>query len=167
MSRTPCPPHALRTIRIAGLFGLVVLLHAGRARLAAQEAKPEPAAAPKAAETGPAEKADGLTAEQKAKNVESFEVVWRTVRDQHYDPKLGGLDWQAVHDELRPKVERANSDAEARDAMSEALERLGQTHFAIISSGLYKDLENPKEGPGVVGMDVRLLDGRVVVTAVH
>ncbi|MBI4876185.1 MAG: hypothetical protein HY822_16235 [Acidobacteria bacterium] len=28
-------------------------------------------------------------------DVESFEKVWATVRDRHYDPLLGGLDWEA------------------------------------------------------------------------
>ena len=107
-----------------------------------------------------------LTPELVAKNVESFEVVWKTVRDRHFDPKLGGINWQAVHDELRPKVERAKTMADARAAMTAAVERLGQTHFEIIPSGLYEDLENPNEGPGVLGLDIRLLDGRVVVTEV-
>jgi carboxyl-terminal processing protease len=166
MNRTFRPTYHSKTFRIAGLIGLVILSHAAQARLAAQEAKPEPAATAEVVEARPAEKAPGLTPEQKAKNVESFEVVWTTVRDRHFDPKLGGLDWQAVHDELRPKVERAKTNAEARNAMTEALQRLGQTHFRIIPSELEKDLENPKEGPGVLGMDIRLLDGRVVVTAV-
>ena len=56
--------------------------------------------------------------------------------------------------------------AEARDAMTDALERLRQTHFAIIPSELEPDLENPKEGPGELGLDVRLIDDRVVVTGV-
>jgi carboxyl-terminal processing protease len=166
MSRTPRPPHASKASPIAGLIGLVLLLRAGPDPHAAQEARPKPAAPAKAVETKKADKATGLTAEQKAKNIESFEVVWRTVRDRHFDPKLGGLDWQAVHDELRPKVERAKTNAEARDVITAALERLGQTHFAIIPSELEKDLDNPKQGPGVLGLDVRLLDGRVVVTAV-
>ena len=109
--------------------------------------------------------ARSLSPELVAKNVESFEFVWKTVRDRHFDPKLGGLDWQAVHDELRPKVERAKTMGDARALMSEAIDRLGQTHFEIIPSGLYDDLENPNEGPGEVGMDVRLLAGRAVVTA--
>ena len=156
MNGRPRPPYAPTISRLAGMIGLVILFHAGQAQLAAQQAQPKPAE----------KKAAGLTAEETAKNVESFEVVWRTVRDRHFDPKLGGLDWQAVHDELRPKVERAETNAEARDVLSEALERLGQTHFAIIPSGLYKVLENPNEGPGVLGLDIRLLDGRVVVTSV-
>ncbi len=115
----------------------------------------------------PIAKTASLKPELVAKNIESFEVVWKTVRDRHFDPKLGGINWQAVHDELRPKVERAKTMAEARSVMTDAVDRLGQTHFAIIPSGLYEDLENPNEGPGELGLDIRLLDGRVIVTAVE
>ncbi len=147
------------------LYILAVSL-GGHSPLAAQDARPEPAVVKKADPTKAAARARALTAEQTAKNVESFEVVWKTVRDRHFDPKLGGLDWQAVHDELRPKVEHARSMAEARASMNDALERLQLTHFAIIPSELEKDLENPNDGPGVLGLEVRVVDGRVVVTDV-
>jgi carboxyl-terminal processing protease len=121
----------------------------------AQEAPPTKAAKP-------AE----LTAAQRAKNIESFEVVWKTIRDKHFDPKLGGLDWQAVHDASRPRVEAALTMKDARAAISEVIERLHQTHFGIIPADIYEDLGNPKEGPGEVGLDLRLIDGRAIVTAV-
>ena len=89
-----------------------------------------------------------LTAAQRSKNVESFEVVWKTIRDKHFDPKLGGLDWQAVHDASRPKVEAATTMKDARARISEAIDRLHQTHFGIIPAELYEGLENPNEGSG-------------------
>jgi carboxyl-terminal processing protease len=135
---------------------------------AAQEAPPATKPAPaRTIEAPPAKTADSRAAARARKNVESFDVVWKTVRDRHFDPKLGGLDWQAVHDEVRPKVEKAKSIAQARALMNEALDRLHQTHFEIIPSGLYEDLENPDEGPGVVGLECRLLDARAVVTQVE
>ncbi|MFI5461231.1 MAG: S41 family peptidase [Isosphaerales bacterium] len=146
--------HVGRSARpLAGLVvWLTLVVHSS---LRAQEPDPRQATKPR-----------GLTAAQRSKNVESFEVVWKTIRDKHFDPKLGGLDWQAVHDALRPKVEGATTMKDARAVMSEAIERLHQTHFGIIPSDLYEDLENPKEGPGEVGLDLRLIDGRAVVTAV-
>ncbi len=132
----------------------------------AQEPAPAKGAAISASKPKPAEKAPPASAPTESKNVQSFEVVWKTVRDRHFDPKLGGLDWQAVHDELRPKVEKAKTIADARAVMTEALDRLGQTHFEIIPSGLYEDLEHLNEGPGELGLDLRLIEGRAVVTSV-
>ena len=39
---------------------------------------------------------NALTPEQRQKNLESFDLVWTTIRDSHYDPKLGGVNWQQV-----------------------------------------------------------------------
>lgn len=166
MSWLPCQTRAAKAVPITGLVWLVLLVDISQSPVAAQDARVHPTASAKTAASKPAAGTGGLSAEQKAKNLESFELVWSTVRDRHFDPRLGGLDWQAVHDELRPRVERAKTTAEARAVMSEALERLGQTHFAIIPSELERDLKNPRRGPGVLGMDVRLLDGRVVVSNV-
>ena len=46
--------------------------------------------------TGIAANQTPLTAEQRRLAAESFEYVWTTVRDKHWDPKLGGLDWQGM-----------------------------------------------------------------------
>jgi carboxyl-terminal processing protease len=100
-------------------------------------------------------------------NLDSFEHVWKTVRDKHWDPKLNGVDWQAVHDELEPKVEGAKTMAEARVAITAMLERLGQTHFGIVPSDIYSDVEADEAGEATPGMDVRVIDGRVLVTSVE
>lgn len=66
-----------------------------------------------------AAEAASLTPAQRQANIDSFEHIWKTVHDRHWDPKLGGIDWQAVHDELRPKVESAKSTEAARQVMQE------------------------------------------------
>src|SRR6516162_8232630 len=114
----------------------------------------------------PASEGTEMTAEQRKRNLESFEVVWQTIRDKHWDPKLGGLDWQAVHDQLKPKVESAANMAEARAAMSAMLDRLGQTHFGIMPSDVYGDVDSESSGEATPGADVRVVDGRVLVTSV-
>ena len=111
-------------------------------------------------------KPPALTAGETAKNVESFEVVWKTIRDTHFDPKLGGLDWQAVHDELRPKVEKAATMAEARAAMVEMLDRLHLTHFGILPNDAFVELDDEPGGHGQAGLDVRVVEGKIVVTTV-
>jgi carboxyl-terminal processing protease len=162
MTTPRCPALGCIAVTIAAYF----LISALDTRvLGSQEPPPTPSTGA-TVESAAAAKSRAAALSPGARNVESFEAVWRTVRDRHFDPKLGGLDWQAVHDELRPKVERAKSITEARAVMQEAIDRLGQTHFEIIPSGLYEDLENPNEGPGVIGVKVGLLEGRVVVTSV-
>jgi len=86
-----------------------------------------------------------LSPAERQRNLESFEHVWKTVRDKHWDPKLNGLDWQAVHDEFRPQIEKADSMGKARDAMSEMLGRLKQSHLDIIPAEAFAQIES---GPG-------------------
>lgn len=115
-----------------------------------------------------------LTPEQKRLNAESFEYVWTTVRDKHWDPKLNGIDWQAVHDELRPKLDKAKTMDQARGIMMDMLSRLKETHFGIEPADVYEDLggaddSDGKSKPsheGSPGISVRVLDGRAIVTAV-
>src|SRR5690242_21901049 len=72
-----------------------------------------------------------LTPGERQLNVNSFEYVWKTVRDKYWDPKMGGLNWQAAHDDLLPKVEKAGTMEKAREVMTAMLERLKQTHSGI------------------------------------
>lgn len=59
-----------------------------------------------------------------ALNVASFDKVWTTIKNKHWQDKPGGLDWDAIRAEYRPQVERAKTMREARAAMSAMLGRL-------------------------------------------
>lgn len=107
-----------------------------------------------------------LTPAERQANLDSFEYVWKTVRDKHWEARPGGLDWQAVHDELRPKIEKARSTEEAREIMSSMLELLHETHFGIIPGQVYEEFESPGSEEGQPGIDVRSLDGHAIVTGV-
>jgi carboxyl-terminal processing protease len=124
--------------------------------------------------TGAAAGRSSLTPEQRRLNIESFEEVWTTVRDKHWDPRLGGLDWQAVHDELRPAVENASTMEEARQAMTKMLKRLRETHFGIVPSDVYGEMKTPggngdggSYGEGDPGIELRVIDGHALVTALE
>jgi carboxyl-terminal processing protease len=113
-----------------------------------------------------------VTPTQRSANLQSFEKVWTTVSEKHWDPKLGGLDWQGVHDELRPKMEAAKTADEARDILNDMVGRLKQTHFGIFPGSVYHDLDASSDGPekdsgeATPGIDVRILKGRAIVTDV-
>lgn len=108
-----------------------------------------------------------LTPEQKQLNIQSFEYVWTTVRDKHWQTKPGGLDWQAIHDEFRPKVEAAESMDAARAAITEMLGRLHQTHFAIVPGDLYSNIDAGRDGEMTTGIDVRAIGPQVLVSSVE
>jgi len=80
-----------------------------------------------------------LTAQEKAKNLESFEEVWKTVRDRNPDATLNGLNWKAVHDATRPLIEKASSMDEVRSDLRAMLGKLGLSHYAIIPRDRYQE----------------------------
>lgn len=154
-------------IRRAVLAGLYIGL-AAAGDVACSRSKPviaptEPIAASALSEPG-------LTEAQRTLNVESFDAAWETIRDRHWDPELGGLDWPAVRDELRPRVAQADSMAEARAVMGEMIERLDQSHFAVIPKVVYEAVhpsDTRSRQDGEAGIDVRVIDGEALVTAVR
>jgi carboxyl-terminal processing protease len=113
-----------------------------------------------------------LTPEQRQLNLESFDMVWTTIRDKHWDPELGGLDWDAVNAELRPRMVTATTMGEARGILNTLINRLEVSHFGIFPADLYDDVaaasdgEEVPSGDGFTGMDVRVRDGQTLVTRV-
>jgi len=106
-----------------------------------------------------------LTPKQRQLNIDSFEYVWTTIRDKHWQAKPAGLDWQ---DELRPAIEKADSMEAARGVMTDMLGRLHQTHFAIVPADLYSTVEGSHgKGESTTGIDVRVPDKQVIVTSVE
>lgn len=110
-----------------------------------------------------------LHGRQQQANLESFDQVWTTIRDHHFQKNPGNLDWNKVREDMRPKVAAATSMDEAREVMQGMLEMLGQSHFNIIPATLYADMDLP-DGPdsrdGRAGLDVRVVDDSVLVTRV-
>jgi carboxyl-terminal processing protease len=97
----------------------------------------------------------------------------------HYDENLGGLDWPAIRDELRPGVAGATSMEAARGVMNDLISRLDQSHFGIFPGDVYEDAaaandgapiegaeDEELEGEGWTGLDLRVRNDQAVVVSV-
>jgi carboxyl-terminal processing protease len=109
-----------------------------------------------------------LTPTEHAANLASFDEIWNTVRERHWDATLGGVDWEAARAELRPRVVAATDAEAARAVMRDLLGRLRQSHFNIIPASVYAAVSHsPSEaGDGVTGIRIAVIDGVAVVRAV-
>ena len=111
-----------------------------------------------------------LTPAQKRLNLDSFEYAWQTVNDTYWDPEFGGVDWPAVHDELRPRIEQGTRMSEDRAIMEDMISRLGVSHFAIVPAVVY-DIMGTDAGAGALdgtaGIDLRVIDLHALVTSVY
>ena len=99
------------------------------------------------AELQEAPRASRPAQDQRQRNLESFDLVWRTIRDRHYDPELGGVDWEAAREKYRPMVEASPSVAEARGHMQAMIDLLGQSHMVIIPGSAMQALAGDGREP--------------------
>jgi carboxyl-terminal processing protease len=75
-----------------------------------------------------AETASPSDAPSGAANLAAFDEVWETVRDRFYDPRLHGLDWQAVRARYRPPAAAARSRDETAAVVNAMLSELRASH---------------------------------------
>lgn len=98
---------------------------------------------------------------------ESFDIVWRTVKDKHFDPTLGGLDWNKVREQYSPRAAAAKSNTEFYDVLRQMLGELHQSHFNIIPPEAIVEDDSPEPKGGGIGIDLRLIDGQAIINHVE
>ena len=106
-----------------------------------------------------------LGAAQTDKAPETFDAVWTIVRDSHFDAAFDRARWDRVGEELRPRAIAAKTPGELRAVLSDMLGRLGLSHFSVIPGSA----DSPGKSGDLAaqpGFDVRLIDGKLVVTTV-
>jgi carboxyl-terminal processing protease len=124
--------------------------------------------------------------------VEVFEQVWKTIDEKYYDPLFNGVDWRAMRERYRPRVEAAAGEEEFYNLLNQMAGELRDAHTRVRSSRQNRDRKNQQatsagvllfevEGTPVVydvtpdseaarvgvrpGMIVRTVNGRPVAEA--
>jgi carboxyl-terminal processing protease len=100
----------------------------------------------------------GVTARQdwKTSALASFDDAWATIDASLYDPTAGGLDWNAVRVELRPKADAATSLDGVRAVITDMLGRLHRSHFVLLPAG--GTASDPPMGEASVPIEFRITD---------
>ncbi len=86
---------------------------------------------------------------------ETFEIVWRTVKEKHYDPKFNGVDWDKVRETYQPRVSEVKSEQELYALLQQMIGELGQSHFNIVPREAVVEDEKEKPSSGTIGVDAR------------
>ncbi|MBA2501859.1 MAG: PDZ domain-containing protein [Pyrinomonadaceae bacterium] len=103
---------------------------------------------------------------------ESFEIVWRTINESHFDPTFGGVDWNKVRADYAPRVAAVKTDNEFYALLRRMIEELKLSHFAIYPPGAMDGASGGSKGGetqkkrGQFGVDVRIVDNQAVITRV-
>ena len=119
------------------------------------------AAAPPAARTSAATTSSGDDAARLRQ--ETFDVVWRTVSETHFDPTFGGVDWNKVRAEYAPRAAEAKSDGEFYGVLRQMVGELRLSHFVIYPPGAFDAATPGSPAGGDVGIDLRVIEGEAVV----
>jgi len=101
--------------------------------------------------------------------LEVFDFVWRTVRDSHYDPKMNGVDWQAVRQRYEPKARAAHSDEVFYRLLNQMVSELKQSHFVVYPPQHLIARQHIHGGlaEGEIGIVALLVNRQVLVTRVQ
>lgn len=148
--------------RLLGLVSLHVLFVGSATLAGAQDGQPTAIEASSA----PTSNNAAVEASESAKtNLDSYEKVWTSIRDTHWDPTLGGLDWDACKAEFQPTLEDAGDIKKVRISMAKLISKLQQSHFVVIPSALYgAGNEATENGTGWAGIEFRFTDqGALIV----
>lgn len=99
-----------------------------------------------------------------AERAEIFEIVWRTINETYYDPTFHGVDWQAVRERYRPRMEAAPNDQEFYAGFETMLAELRDAHTSFHGppAGV-----TPDGQPGSLGLSLVEIEGQTVVSEVE
>ena len=97
---------------------------------------------------------------------DTFDMVWNTVKEKHFDPDFGGVDWDKVRTQYAPRVATVKSDNELYVLLQAMLGELHQSHFSIIPPDSVVDEDSKEPKGGATGLDIRLIDGEAVISQV-
>jgi carboxyl-terminal processing protease len=93
----------------------------------------------------------------------SFEKVWNTVNEKHYDKTFGGVDWKKMREIYEPKALAAPNSAQFHAVLRQMLAELKLSHFAVYSP---QDAETAGRSGGVTGAEIKMIDGKAVIARI-
>lgn len=104
-----------------------------------------------------------IKVDYQAEKEQIFEEAWRTMRDNFYDPKMHGYNWNALHDKYKPRSLAASTSQDFRDMFNLMLGELNSSHQAFIAADR---VETQKENTGLLGAELRPVNDGMLVTHV-
>lgn len=70
----------------------------------------------------------------KSPQAEVFEQVWQTVRENFFDPRFNGVDWQAIRQKYQPQAAKTNSTEALSGVINQMLAELKTSHTRFYNS---------------------------------
>jgi carboxyl-terminal processing protease len=103
---------------------------------------------------------------QTTDNLKSFDMVWKTVNESHFDPTFGGIDWKAMRDRYRPQIVSSSGIEEFNRITNHMLFELRSSHLLVATEKMLKTYMPTLFSEGSAGIDVRWMQNKVVITKI-
>lgn len=94
----------------------------------------------------------------------TFDVVWKTVKDEMFDPAFNGVDLEKLRQQYESKIAEVKTDKEFYDLLNQMLGEYRLSHLFVLSP---QNAARSEAATGTIGMDVRLIDEQIVVNRVE
>src|SRR5262249_53531973 len=95
---------------------------------------------------------------------ETMDKISKAIEEGYYDPKLNGVDWNAVRERYRPLAESAKTDEEFYTLMERMVGELHDAHTHVLTPAQARNFRNHERVN--VGFNADVLDGKLVMTRV-
>jgi len=122
------------------------------------------------AQAGGAVTATGASSATIPTPLEEFDAALQILRANFVAERAARIDWDALRAELRPRAQAAQSSEDVRVLIREMLDRVGQSHFALLPAAAAPDFSDaalPAADAGSLGFDVVPIDDDLIVSRVE
>lgn len=121
---------------------------------------------PLAAQTAVMTAEKGST-DETARRRQSFDLVWNTINDKHFDKTFGGVDWQKMREIYEPRAMAAKSSDEFHQILRQMLNELKLSHFSVFPRPVQDDQSKMIAADGTIGAELKMIDGQAIVFRVE
>jgi carboxyl-terminal processing protease len=100
--------------------------------------------------------------------LETFRIVWETVRDRYFDPTFGGVDWTTVRERYRPQILATPKSGAFHALLQKMVAELPGSHLRVFAPGERTGGPAPSGPPPMTpdGVVVRAGEEGILVFAV-
>ena len=96
--------------------------------------------------------------------VEVFEEIWKTVNEKYYDPAFNGVNWRAVRESYRPRIDQTASDEDFFRLLKQMVGELKDAHTRFATPA--ERHEREREQAVSAGLTIFEVEDKPVVISV-
>jgi len=98
--------------------------------------------------------------------IASFDTVWQTVNENHYDPTFGGVDWNEIYERYRKQAGALDNNVQFIELANKMLKELRLSHYAVFDVEKTANSGSPLMSEGTIGLVTRVIDNKVIAKSV-